>query len=177
MLPTRSVVVASPELDARERAALRHLWEEAFAGDFGDDDAAHAYGGVHVLAYAGDRLVAHASAVPRRLRVGGHWHDAGYVEAVATAPSAQGRGIGAATMRHLHVEIDRRWPFAMLSTGEHAFYARLGWERWRGTSSTLRSDGTAVADGEEEGLMVRHGTLRVDVTAPVACEDRPGDAW
>lgn len=174
---TRTLVVESAGLGGPDRAALRELWDAAFDGDFGDDDAAHAYGGVHVLAHVGDRLVAHASAVPRRLRVGAHWHDAGYVEAVATAPAFQGLGIGAATMRHLHVEIDRRWPFAMLSTGEHGFYAGLGWAPWRGTSFTLAADGSAVADGEEEGLMVRHGALRVDVTAPVTCEDRPGDAW
>lgn len=176
MLP-RSVIVESPGLDGAARADLRRLWDAAFEGDFGDDDAAHAYGGVHVLAYAGDRLVGHASAVPRRLRVGERWYDAGYVEAVATHPAVQGQGVGAATLRHLHVEIDRRWPFAMLSTGSPGFYAGLGWERWRGTSYTLTADGRVVADGEEDGLMVRHGVPPVDVTAPVTCEDRPGDAW
>lgn len=47
-------VVESPEVEAATRAALRELWGRAFGDRFSDDDAEHAYGGVHVLGRDGD---------------------------------------------------------------------------------------------------------------------------
>ena len=83
MTAVRWAVVLSDDLDALERLALRALWDAAFAGRFSDDDEVHAFGGVHVIARDGlGRPVVHASAVPRRLRVGDVWWEAGYVEAV-----------------------------------------------------------------------------------------------
>lgn len=173
-------MVESEVVDALTRAALRTLWDRAFVGDFTDDDAEHAYGGVHVVAREGARLVGHASAVPRRVRFGDEgWRTVGYVEAVATAPDWQGRGVGRRVMESLQVEIAARWPVAMLSTGRAtAFYELLGWERWGGLSYTQAAGG-AVPDDEHGGLMI----LRVDPSAvpdlsvAVTCEDRPGDAW
>ena len=174
------VVVESALIDAASRLELRGLWHRAFGDRFTDDDADHAYGGVHVVARDGGRIVGHASAVPRRIRFGDQpWRPVGYVEAVATAPERQREGIGRRTMQTLHTEISRRWPVAMLSTGRAtAFYESLGWERWRGPSRTATAAGV-VPDGEHGGLMV----LRIDPAAvpdlavPVTCEDRPGDAW
>jgi aminoglycoside 2'-N-acetyltransferase I len=174
------VVLGSDEVGAEMRAALRTLWDRAFDERFSDEDANHAYGGVHVLARDGDRIVAHASAVPRRISFGDEpWLTVGYVEAVATDPQRQGRGVGRLTMQRLQGEIAARWPVAMLSTGRATgFYERLGWERWGGASYTRTSTGT-VPDGEHGGLMI----LRLDASAvpdlsvDVTCEDRPGDAW
>nr|WP_246305041.1 GNAT family N-acetyltransferase [Nocardioides thalensis] len=171
-------VVESDGVDERTRAELRELWDSAF-DDFGDDDADHAYGGVHVLARDGGRLLAHASAVPRRIRFGdGPWREIGYVEAVAVVPERQGEGLGRQVMRALQVEIAARWPVAMLSTGSHGFYEGLGWERWDGRSFTQTPEG-AVADGEEDGLMILRVEPRAvpDLAVEATCEDRPGDAW
>lgn len=172
-------MLESADVDRTTRAELRDLWERAFDDGFSDDDADHAYGGVHVLARDGDALVGQASAVPRRIRFGdGPWRTVGYVEAVAVVPERQGEGVGRRLMEALRAEIAGRWPVAMLSTGSHVFYEPLGWERWRGTSFT-HTGTDVVADGEEEGLMI----LRLDPTAvpdlavDVTCEDRPGDAW
>jgi aminoglycoside 2'-N-acetyltransferase I len=175
-----AVVVESPGLDAVARQELRGLWARAFGGRFSDDDADHAYGGVHVLVRQGVDLVAHASAVPRRLQFGnGPWRTVGYVEAVATDPAHQGRGAGTLAMRTLHDEIALRWPVALLSTGRATgFYELLGWERWRGLSCTRTDEGIAP-DDEHGGLMI----LRIDrsqvpdLSVTVTCEDRPGDAW
>lgn len=174
------VVAQSEELGPGVRADLRALWDRAFGGRFDDDDAEHAYGGVHVLAVDGGRVVGHASAVPRRLRFGdGPWREVGYVEAVATEPSRQGQGIGRLVVLRLHEQIAERWPVALLSTGRaRPFYEALGWEPWQGLSSTQTSAGV-VADDEHGGLMV----LRLDASAvpdlsvDVTCEDRAGDAW
>lgn len=174
------VAVDSGQLDAAERSALRALWERAFEGDMTEDDVDHAYGGVHVVARDGGTVVAHASAVPRRIRFGGGpWRTIGYVEAVATDPACQGQGIGRSVMARLQDEIAARWPVAMLSTGSATeFYAALGWEGWRGTSYTSTAAGV-VADGEEDGLMVLRvdPALVPDLAVDVTCEDRPGDAW
>lgn len=172
--------MASAHIDAATRAELRQLWDRAFGDRFSDHDADHAYGGVHVLVRAGDRLVGHASAVPRRIRFGAQpWRTVAYVEAVATDPDRQGEGIGRRSMETLQAEIATRWPVAMLSTGRAtAFYEALGWERWRGRSFTETSSGV-VPDGEHGGLMVLRRELSVvpDLSVDVTCEDRPGDAW
>lgn len=174
------VVVESEAIDAGTRAALRALWGAAFGDRFSDEDADHAYGGVHVLVYDGDRLVGHASAVPRRLKFGdGPWRVVAYVEGVATQPKRRGEGIGRIMMDRLHAEIAAHWPVAMLSTGKAAgFYERLGWERWRGLSCTQTAQGV-VADDEHGGLMVlRLDPFAVpDLSVDVTCEDRSGDAW
>src|SRR6059058_1809874 len=107
----------SDDVDAGTREALRRLWDRAFAECFSDDDAEHAYGGVHVLMRDGGGVVGHASAVPRRIRFGdGSWLTVGYVEAVATDPRRQRQGIGRSVMQRLQSEIARRWPVALLST-------------------------------------------------------------
>src|SRR5690348_15765762 len=127
-------VLDSEQVDDATRSQLLDLWRRAFEGRFTAEDAEHAYGGVHVVVRLGDRVVGHASAVPRRIRFGDdEWRTIGYVEAVATDPDHQGRGIGRRVMVALQEQIARRWPVAMLSTGRaRGFYALLGWERWEG---------------------------------------------
>lgn len=174
------VVVGSDEVDETTRSALRTLWDRAFGDRFSDEDADHAYGGVHVLARDGDRLISHASAVPRRIRFGEQpWRTVGYVEAVATDPDRQGEGVARRTMETLHGEISSRWPVALLSTGRATgFYELLGWEKWRGLSYTRTATGV-VPDGEHGGLMILRLDPSVvpDLSVAVTCEDRSGDAW
>lgn len=170
----------SVDVDSVTRVALRELWDRAFGDRFSDQDADHAYGGVHVLTRDRDRLVGHASAVPRRLSFGdGPWRTVGYVEGVATDPERQGEGVGRSTMQRLHTEIAARWPVALLSTGRaKPFYEALGWEPWRGLSYTRTATGV-LPDGEHGGLMVLRLDPSVvpDLSVDVTCEDRSGDAW
>jgi aminoglycoside 2'-N-acetyltransferase I len=174
------LTLGSDQLDAAARVELRALWTRAFGDRFDDHDADHAYGGVHVVARDGERLVGHASAVPRRIRFGDRpWCTVAYVEAVATDPDRQGEGIGRRTMEVLQREIAARWPVALLSTGRATgFYESLGWERWRGLSYTRTSSGV-VPDDEHGGLMILRPDPSVvpDLSVAVTCEDRPGDAW
>jgi aminoglycoside 2'-N-acetyltransferase I len=118
--------------------------------------------------------------VPRPIKFGeAPWRTIGYVEAVATEPDRQGKGVGTRVMQALHREIASRWPAAMLSTGRaRGFYESLGWERWQGPSYT-RSGTGIVADDEHGGLMILRldASLVPDLTVGVTCEDRPGDAW
>ncbi|MFY9913017.1 MAG: GNAT family N-acetyltransferase [Nocardioidaceae bacterium] len=174
------VVIESEQIDPVTPLGLRALWDRAFGDRFTDDDADHAYGGVHVLAREGDRLIGHASAVPRRIRFGDQpWRTVGYVEAVATDPDRQGEGLGRQTMERLQVEISSRWPVALLSTGRATgFYERLGWERWRGLTYTRTAAGI-VQDSHHGGLMILRFDPSVvpDLSVGVCCEDRTGDAW
>jgi aminoglycoside 2'-N-acetyltransferase I len=175
------VVADSAHVDAATRLEARSLWDRAFGDRFDEHDAGHAYGGVHVLAREEGRLIGHASAVPRRISFGDRpWRTIGYVEAVAVDPAHQRRGIGRNIMQALHVEIESRWPVAMLSTGRATeFYRSLGWERWRGLSYTRTASGSTVPDGEHGGLMILRIDREVvpDLAVAVTCEDRSGDAW
>lgn len=174
------VVLESDHVDARTRLALRTLWDRAFGDRFDEHDADHAYGGAHVVACDGDRIVGHASAVPRRIRFGDEpWRTVGYVEGVATDPERQAEGIGRHVMETLRAEISSRWPVALLSTGRATgFYELLGWERWRGLSYTQTATGV-VPDGDHGGLMILRLDPSVvpDLSVDVTCEDRSGDAW
>lgn len=178
----RLVVTSSGALAAEVLDQLHRLWAEAF-GDFTEEDAEHAFGGIHVLGFdgagSGEVLVAHASAVPRRIVVGSAAYDAGYVEAVATAPSRQGTGLGTRVMERLGSELVERWQLGALSTGSPGFYERLGWERWHGPSYVATATGVERTPDEDDGIMVlRFGpSAGVDLTASIVCEDRPGDAW
>lgn len=156
------------------------LWADAFGDRFTEDDADHAFGGVHVMAYDGPALVGHASAVPRRIRFGGKWCTVGYVEAVATRSERQRAGIYQAVMNALHNEIQHRWSVGVLSTGHaRGFYERLGWVSWEGPSYVLTEQGEVRTEDEDAGLMVRtfDGTPCIDPTVSMTCENRPGDAW
>ncbi|HEY0889936.1 MAG TPA: GNAT family N-acetyltransferase [Nocardioides sp.] len=172
------VIATSAGLDDGTVSALRRLWATAFDG-FSDDDADHAFGGVHVLLRDGSTVLAHASAVPRTIRVGEQAFATGYVEAVAALPGHQGCGLGTRVMRALEPELRRRWSFGVLATGAHGFYERLGWERWRGPSYVLTAQGPVRSLEEDDALMVlRFGPSRgADLSAAITCEDRPGDAW
>ena len=92
-----------------------------------------ALGGWHVLVTADDgALVAHASVVPGRLLVADRLFQSGYVEAVGTAPSRHGTGVGSLAMEAIGELLPRPFELGALATGRWSFYERLGWERWRG---------------------------------------------
>jgi aminoglycoside 2'-N-acetyltransferase I len=168
------------DLSSADLAAIRALMDAAFAGGFSDEDMAHALGGWHVLVEEDGRLVSHAAVVPRELEVAGSRVRAGYVEGVGTDPALQGRGYGTQAMRAAGDHIRGTYGIGALSTGEHAFYERLGWEPWRGATFVRHPDGRLERTPEEDdGIMVLRvdGTVALDLTETIACEWRPGDVW
>ena len=170
---------ATDDLDEPWRLAIRALLDEAFDGEFSDDDWAHTLGGDHVVVTDDGGVVAHAAVVPRMITVAGRPYRAGYVEGVAVAPSLQGRGLGTAAMVVAGEIVRDRYELGVLSTGEHHFYERLGWERWGGPTYVRTSDGEVRTADEDDGIMVlRTGSsAALDVTAAIACERRDGDDW
>jgi len=175
---TQIQVVRSEALSFKTLEAIRALLVDAFVDGFSDDDWRHTLGGWHVLA-TDDALVAHAAVVERVLDVGGQAIRAGYVEGVATAPTRQGEGLGSLVMQRVGQLLEAEFELGTLSTGRHAFYERLGWERWQGPTFVRHGPDIVRTADEDDGIMVlRFGTTTgVDVALPISCETRPGDDW
>jgi aminoglycoside 2'-N-acetyltransferase I len=184
------VVARTDELSEDVLVELRALMDLAFDEPdhpdeaFTDDDWEHALGGTHVMlvdpgGVIGETVVAHASVVDRIIDVGGRPLRAGYVEAVATRPAFEGRGLGSRVMARVDDVIRERHQLGALATGAFRFYERLGWERWQGPSFVRHGDEIVRSADDDDAIMV----LRVDPalvpdrTAPISCDDRPGDAW
>jgi aminoglycoside 2'-N-acetyltransferase I len=171
--------LTTAEVPARQLQEIRRLLVEAFAGEFSDDDWAHTCGGWHVIVLEDGVVVAHAAAVPRRLHVGERPVPSGYVEGVATAVARQRRGLGSLVMKHLAAVIHGNFEMGALSTDAPGFYARLGWEGWRGPTFVRQGADTVRTEDEDDGVMVlRFGpSAAIDLHASLACEARPGDDW
>ncbi|QBI19693.1 GNAT family N-acetyltransferase [Egibacter rhizosphaerae] len=169
----------SGELPSAWVPTLRRLLDDAFDGEFSDHDWEHCLGGQHVVARDGEELLCHAALVPRTLEIDGHEWRCGYVEGVATAAPVQGRGLGSTVMRRIGQMIDHDFEIGGLSTERPAFYESLGWELWHGPTFVRRGPRLVRTEDEDGGVMVlRAGPSRsVDLSAPIACHERPGDDW
>lgn len=181
---TRLVIrrARTSELSVAELAAIRALLDAAFAPDdpfFPESDWQHALGGLHFMASLDGQTVAHAAVVERELHAGGRVLRTGYVEAVATLPARQGRGVGTLVMRAANEHILGSYELGALGTGEHGFYARLGWRTWQGPLSVRAPDRERRTPDEDGGIMVllTPSTGPLDLAAPLSCDWRLGDVW
>ena len=171
-------VVRSVDVSHGSLAEIRALLDDAFDGDFSDDDWHHTLGGWHVVA-TDEALVAHAAVVARVLDADGRSLRAGYVEGVATTPLRQGEGLGATVMRRVGQLLEDEFEIGALSTARHAFYERLGWERWQGPTFVRRGNAIVRTADEDDGIMVlRYGTTStLNLGLAISCEARSGDDW
>ena len=171
------------ELTAEEIASIRKLLEEAFGSDederFNQDDWNHAVGGMHFVLDVHGEILAHASVVERELHVGGRRLRTGYVEAVATSPRRQRKGLGTKVMQEVGEYIREHFELGALGTGSHGFYERLGWETWRGPSYVRTPTGTQRTADEDGYILVLRTPMSpaLRLTDPISCEWRPGDVW
>lgn len=161
------------------RSELRRLLDAAFAGAFTDDDWEHALGGVHVWIAEGDRVISHASIIERTLVCDGHRLRVGYVEAVATLQSHRHQRYGSAVMTRAGEIIRARHALGALSTGSHAFYERLGWERWLGPTFVDTPRGRERTAADDGGVMIlrTERSPAVDLGGEIVCDWRAGDVW
>jgi aminoglycoside 2'-N-acetyltransferase I len=171
-------VVDAADLSADERAEVLALCSEAYEEDFAWY-LELLVGATHLLARVGGELVSHAAFVPRELRVGEArtpLHCA-YIEAVATRVRRQGLGYGTAVMRAIPPLLGA-FDIAALSPSEAGFYARLGWEMWRGPRLYLQ-DGVRVETPEEEVMVLRppQSTAIVSLDQALEIDWRPGEVW
>lgn len=136
-------------------------------------------GGIHFLGYAADTLVGHAVVTTRWLQPADLPQlKTGYVDAVSTAPDHQGRGVGSAVMRALAAAIAEEYEVACLETDREGFYARLGWESWRGPLAGRSPDGP-IPTPDQRGVMVLRlpRTPALDFDGPLSIECQPGRIW
>jgi aminoglycoside 2'-N-acetyltransferase I len=175
--------VRTADLTSVEIAALRSLLWAAFPpGDdegFTEEDWDHALGGWHFVIDDDRAIVGHAAVVEREIQVDGRPLRTGYVEAVATDPDRQGRGIGSTVMRAATGHIRDAFELGVLGTGRHRFYERLGWFTWRGPSA-VRTDTGLVRTPEDDGFIMVLPTRTspaLDPVSPISCDWRPGDVW
>jgi aminoglycoside 2'-N-acetyltransferase I len=166
---------AIPETTLQE---IRDLCTEAYAEDF--SQAFELLGpGVHVIGRLNGRIVAHAMWVDRTLQVvnGATTLRTAYVEAVATMPAFQRRGFGTEVMKRLASEIDD-YDLGALSPSDERFYARLGWEAWRGPLF-IRSEAGLEPTPDEEVMILRldKTPADLDLDSALSAEWRPGELW
>lgn len=171
-------VAHTADLDTATRAAVRALLDEAFDGDFGDEDWAHTLGGMHATAWEDGELVGHAAVVQRQLLHDGRALRTGYVEGVAVRAGYRGRGVGHAVMAPLERIIRAAYDLGALSSSEMAvpFYEARGWRRWEGPSWALTPAGVTRTEDDDGGIYVLPVT-EVTVTADLTCDWRDGDVW
>jgi aminoglycoside 2'-N-acetyltransferase I len=175
--------VTSQGISSGEITQLRALMAAAFADDerggFSEEDWQHALGGMHFLIERAGRIVSHAAVVERDIRVGDVPLRTGYVEAVATDPAFQRRGLGAAVMTAVNSYIGANFELGALGTGSQPFYERLGWRVWQGPSLVRMPDGDRPTPDEDGYIMVlaTPRTPPLDLRAPISCDWRPGDVW
>jgi aminoglycoside 2'-N-acetyltransferase I len=142
------------ELDEATRSAVVRLCIDAHQEeDFRNLFSYLPPDGLHVLGYLGEQLVGHAVVTTRWLQP----QDlpllrTAYVDAVATSPAHQGQGVGSAVMSHL-ASVVTDYDVACLDTDRVSFYARLGWEEWRGPLAG-RSDAGLIPTPDQEGVMI-----------------------
>lgn len=159
------------DLNETIRAAIVRVCVEAHQEeDFNNLFNYISSGGWHFLAYDNEQLVSHALVTTRWLQLEGQSPlKTAYIDAVATLPSYQGQGFGSALMRQLAGDIDSEYGIACLETERETFYARLGWQTWRGP----------LAGRSEQGVMVLQlsKTPALDLESLLSIECQPDRIW
>jgi aminoglycoside 2'-N-acetyltransferase I len=158
---------------------IRAMLDAAFEGRFTGADWAHAIGGVHAWMGDGQGVISHGAVVSRTLVCSGQRLHVGYVEAVATAASHRRRGHGSEVVRRLSDVIRDAYDIGALSTGAHAFYEALGWERWRGPTFVITSRGIERTPHDDGSIMIlrTHRTPPLKMAEAIVCDWREGDVW
>ncbi len=174
------MMYSAPELGSDLARQMRAMLDEAYEGDFADEDWEHACGGMHFWIEQDGEIAAHAAVVIRTIEFGEQRLRAGYVEAVATREQDRGKGYGTAVMRAAGEWIEQNCEAGVLSTGEAPFYARLGWEMWQGPTWMRREDGSLERTEDDDGgiMVLRTGRSPAwNVQERIVAEERSGDVW
>jgi aminoglycoside 2'-N-acetyltransferase I len=173
-------LATTADLSATDLQAVRRLMDAAFGDRFSEEDWKHATGGTHFyIRGSKGSVVSHASVVGRRLESSGAEMSTGYVEAVATEPEFQRRGLATAVMLSVAEFVQERFELGALSSGNPAFYERLGWIRWRG-ATWCREEGHLARTADEDGgvlVLPTRYSPPLDFEGDIAVEWRSGDVW
>lgn len=167
------------ELDADTLKAARALLEDAFEGDWTEDDWDHACGGVHALVWDGGELIGHGSVVQRRLLHQGRALRAGYVEGVGVRADRRGQGHGGALMAELERVIRGAYELGALGATDDGarVYTARGWQQWRGPTFAITPDGIQRTEDEDGNIYVLPVSVPLDLTGDLTCDWRDGEVW
>jgi aminoglycoside 2'-N-acetyltransferase I len=170
-------IVASQSIPQSTLLEICELCSEAYDEDF--TGAFKALGpGVHVVGRCEGRIVSHAMWVTRALQPSSRAPlRTAYVEAVATRPPFQRRGFASQILLHL-ARMIRSYELGALSPADDVFYARLGWELWRGPLF-IRTDAGLDPTPRDSVMILRLESTPadLDVSEPLSAEWRPGELW
>jgi aminoglycoside 2'-N-acetyltransferase I len=167
------------QLTSTQKAEIIRMCTEAYDEYFGEMFD-YLPNSAHVLAYFEGELVGHAAWVTRWLQQDdGPLLRTAYVEAVATAPAHQRKGYASATMRQLHAHIAAQgFDLGGLSPFSVDYYARLGWERWRGPLAIRSETGLQPSPSDECVMILRlPKTPALNLDAQLSAEWRRGELW
>lgn len=170
-------VVSGEELTAEERNEIIALCDLAYEEDMGAI-LKEFVDPVHVLGYFAGRLVTHALWIERYLQPEGMpVMRTAYVEAVATHPEYRCRGFAGSIMKRVVDEI-QEFDIAGLAPFSVDYYAKLGWELWRGKMYE-RKDGALIASHPNERVMIYRlpKTPILNLDASISIEWRVGEVW
>ena len=169
-------ICAHAELPAVVLDELLDMLSAAYEEDFRAELPILA-GAVHVIGREDGIIVSHAAWVTRWLQPAGQGLlRCAYIEAVATRPAYQGRRHASAVLRALPPLI-AEYDIAALSPSDPGFYARLGWQSWRGPLLARGDAGDEVCADEEAMVLMLPRTPVLDLTVPLSIEWREGDVW
>lgn len=176
-MPLPGVTATSSSTQVSRRDEMLALCQDAY----GEDVAPYLRDvgpGVHLLGRIDGVLVSHAMFVVRWLQPAhGHLLRTAYVELVATRPREQRRGSASQVLHRLAQEI-RAFDIGALSPSDERFYARLGWETWRGHLFVRRETTIAPTPGEQLMVLRLPRTPRtLSLDEPVSIDWRPGEVW
>ena len=173
-------VVATEQLTAEQRSAVIDVCVAAHDNEEFRKIFSHyiTSGGRHFLGYEDGDLVSHAVVTTRGVQPAGERIlRTAFVDAVSTLPAQQERGHASAVMRRLAAEIDD-YEIACLQTDIPGFYARLGWELWRGPLAG-RGDDRLIPTPDQHGVMIHRlpSTPALDLDALLSVEVQPNRIW
>jgi aminoglycoside 2'-N-acetyltransferase I len=170
-------VKKSWSLSVAEYSAILTLCNQAFEHDVSPNMKSFE-NPTHVLGCYHDRLVSHVLWITRWLQVAdGPLLRTAYIEVTATDLDHRHRGFASEVMKRAAGEI-QDFDIAALSTGSPGFYARLGWQLWRGPLF-LRKAEELIPTPDEHGVMVLAlpKTPPLDVYASLSIEWRELEPW
>jgi aminoglycoside 2'-N-acetyltransferase I len=173
-------VVATEQLTAEQRSAVIEVCVAAHDNEEFRKIFSHYIpsGGRHFLGYRDGELVSHAVVTTRGVQPAGEpILRTAFVDAVSTHPLHQEQGCASAVMRRLAAEVDD-YEIGCLQTDIPGFYARLGWELWRGPLAGRGEDGL-IPTPDQRGVMILRllHTPALDLDAPLSVEVQPTRIW
>jgi aminoglycoside 2'-N-acetyltransferase I len=158
------------QLSPAELAEIRALMDDAFEGDFSDEDWDHSLGGLHALVRDDKGIAAHGSVIMRRVLHGGRSYRIGYIEAMAVRPDRRRQGLGSRVMAELERVVDGAYEFGALSASDDGaqLYRARGWQLWQGRVEALGPDGVVHLPDEEDSTYLRSAAGRPLPQPPAA---------